>query len=160
MMILPIAKAAAGAVTATLALSSGRNMLQTFQISRAHQETTDTKAPWVPPSLHRQSDPDPVTDPTSTTVTAKSVVSDLEELSRKELVELFLSCQPPANAAEIEGEWNGVLLENNGFVLVGSNYTFVGACLLSIVLICRHTHAHSTTFYLIYLDIGIKYFDQ
>jgi hypothetical protein len=125
MMILPIAKVAAGAVTATLALSSGRNMLQTFQISRAHQETTDTKAPWVPPSLHLHlSDP----DSTSTTVKANSVVSDLEKLGRKELVELFLSCQPPANAAEIEGEWNGVLLENNGFVLVGSNYTFVGAC--------------------------------
>jgi hypothetical protein len=121
MMILPIAKAAAGAVTATLALATGRNMLQTFQISRAHQETIDTKAPWIPPSLHRHlSDP----DSTSTAVAANSVVSDLEKLTRKELVELFLTCQPPANAAEIEGEWNGVLLENNGFVLVGSNYTF------------------------------------
>jgi hypothetical protein len=120
MMILPIAKAAAGAITATLALSSGRNMLQTFQLSRAHQETTDTKAPWVPPSLHRHlTDP----DPTSTTLTANSIVSDLEELGRKELVELFLACQPPASAAEIEGEWNGVLLENNGFVLVSTNNT-------------------------------------
>jgi hypothetical protein len=127
MMILPIARAAAGAVTATLALSSGRNMLQTFQISRAHQETTDIKAPWIPPSLHRHmSDP----DPTSKTDTA-SVVSDLKELGRKELVELFLTCQPPANVSEIEGEWSGVLLENNGFVLVGSsNYTFAGACAL------------------------------
>lgn len=118
MMLLPIARVAAGAVTATLALSTGRNMLQTFRISRAHQETMDAKAPWIPPSLHRH-----LSDPTSTTVAANSVVSDLEELGRKELVEIFLSCRPPANAAEIEGEWNGVLLENNGFVLVSSNST-------------------------------------
>jgi hypothetical protein len=143
MMILPIAKAAAGAITATLALSSGRNMLQTFQLSRAHQETTDTKAPWVPPSLHRHlTDP----DPTSTTLTANSIVSDLEELGRKELVELFLACQPPTSAAEIEGEWNGVLLENNGFVLVRSNYSFGGTC-ESFIFVAMLT-THLTTFYL------------
>jgi hypothetical protein len=137
MMILPIAYAAAGAVTATLALSSGRNMLQTFQISRGYQESTDTKAPWIPPSLHRR-----MSDPTITSTTA-SVVSDLEELSRKEIVELFFTCQPPASASAIEGEWNGVLLENNGFVLVSSDHTFVGAC-ESYIFVAMIT-AHSST---------------
>jgi hypothetical protein len=147
MMILPIASAAAGAITATLALSSGRNMLQTFQISRGNQENTDTKAPWIPPSLHRH-----LSDPTITSTTA-SVVSDLEELSRKELVELFLTCQPPENISAIEGEWNGVLLENNGFVLVSSDYTFVGAGESSPCSLLTQPHS-------VYLDIGIKCFDQ
>jgi hypothetical protein len=138
MMILPIASAAAGAVTAALALSSGRNMLQTFQISRGYQETTDTKAPWIPPSLHRH-----LSDPTVSSTTS-SVVSDLEDLSRKELVELFLSCQRPENISAIEGEWNGVLLENNGFVLVSSDYTF-GRAYESYKFVAMLT-AHLTTF--------------
>jgi hypothetical protein len=117
MMIVLVARAAATAVAATLALSSSRNMLQTFQIPRAHQETMYTEVPSIPPSLHWYVQH--ASDPTST---AASVVNDLERFRREELLEIFISCQPPIDPSEIEGSWNGALLENNGFVMV--RFTF------------------------------------
>jgi hypothetical protein len=39
-------------------------------------------------------------------------VKFLESLSRKELLQIFLQSRQPSNLSEVEGEWNGHLLDN------------------------------------------------
>jgi len=129
MMILTVARAAAAAVTATLALSSGRNMVQTFQVSREHQRSRERSlSSSIPaPAIHRFS--------LDSQATTASVVKQIEQMNRKELVEVFLSCEAPTDLSEIQGEWNGVLLDNNGFVMVGSTQT-------RTLSINQHFHQH------------------
>lgn len=95
MMFVPIV--AVGAAALGLTVSSVRNMAQTFQVAKAAAPPFST---WVPPA------------------TPHEAVSQLESMKRKELLELFLSFKAPSNLSDIEGEWNGCLLENNGWILV------------------------------------------
>jgi hypothetical protein len=48
------------------------------------------------------------------------VISHLKQMSRKELLELFLQCKPPNHLDDILGSWDGILLSNN-LVLVSYN---------------------------------------
>ena len=95
MVVLPLV-AAATAVTLSLTVSSVRNMAQTYHVSRA-KELDFT---WTPPA------------------NAQEAVSRLQEMRRRELLELFLSCEAPLEISEIHGAWNGCLLENNGWIMV------------------------------------------
>lgn len=94
MLVVPIVVAAAAA-TLGLTVSSVRNMAQTFHISRHPQ---DNFCPWTPPA------------------TTHEAVSQLQSMKRKDLLQLFLSCEPPSNISDIQGEWNGCLLDNNQLV--------------------------------------------
>jgi len=94
MLLLSAAKAVAVAAVGSVALSSGRNMLQTYRISSSSSSL-------VPPPL-----PD---NPTT--------VKGLQTLSRHELLKLYLyTCQAPRDLEQLNGDWNGVLLQN-GFLL-------------------------------------------
>ena len=97
MMLVPMV--AVAAATLGLTVSSVRNMAQTYKVSRKQQEL-DHCLLWTPPA------------------NAHEAVSQLQAMKRKELLELFLSCEAPSNVSEIYGEWNGSLLENNGWILV------------------------------------------
>lgn len=94
-----IANLAAAAVTAVLAVSSGRNMIQTFNVAR--QDIGATGSIFLQP-----------TDSTET------VISKMQSMKRKDLLELYLSSRGPKDMAEIEGEWDAFLLDNQGWVLV------------------------------------------
>lgn len=88
-----VCKAATTAVIATLAISSGRNMLQTRQLCRERSSPVN--------------------------IVAKPMISvdDLQSMSRKELMQLYLhKCKAPTDLSELEGNWNGHLLANNGLV--------------------------------------------
>ena len=45
-------------------------------------------------------------------------MSHLQQLKRKELLELYLASDAPAELSTISGEWNTLLLDNNGWVMV------------------------------------------
>lgn len=55
--------------------------------------------------------------PASACISPQATVEHLESLNRKELLELFCFSKVPANLDEMEGEWNALLLENNGIVM-------------------------------------------
>eukprot|EP00563_Minutocellus_polymorphus_P011055 CAMPEP_0181070906 /NCGR_PEP_ID=MMETSP1070-20121207/27735_1 /TAXON_ID=265543 /ORGANISM="Minutocellus polymorphus, Strain NH13" /LENGTH=233 /DNA_ID=CAMNT_0023151821 /DNA_START=139 /DNA_END=836 /DNA_ORIENTATION=- len=46
------------------------------------------------------------------------IVSDLQQLRRSEFLELWMGCEaPPQNMKSVDGDWNGVLLDNNGILM-------------------------------------------
>jgi hypothetical protein len=58
-----------------------------------------------------------VTSSRSTMTSAPMTVAGLQKMNRAELIELFMhQCEAPRSIEEIEGQWNGVLLKNNGLV--------------------------------------------
>lgn len=100
MLLVPMV-AAAAAATLGLTVASVKNMAQTFQVSK----NVHNSCSWTTP-------------PTN----AHEAVSQLQTMKRRELLELFLSCEAPSNISELKGEWNGALLENNGWILVRTRY--------------------------------------
>lgn len=50
--------------------------------------------------------------------TSSEVFRDLKHMKRDEVIALFLSCPSPTDLKQIQGEWDGALLENNGLVMV------------------------------------------
>jgi hypothetical protein len=52
------------------------------------------------------------------------MVDYLQKLSREELLQLFCSCEPPADSDQLCREWNGILLNNNnlGMTSIGSQF--------------------------------------
>lgn len=93
MMLLTAAKAAAAAVAGSLAFSSGRNMLQTYSIAKKHASDPSRRI--------------------STSGDHPTTVKEIQSLPRHELLRLYLyTCEPPADLSEIDGDWNGVLLDN------------------------------------------------
>ena len=92
---------AAAAVTAVLALSSGRNVAQTINVGRQDP---------------RQSSIGDLFQPTDST---EAVVSKVQGLKRKELLELYFSSRGPTDLSELQGEWDGCLLDNQSWIMVG-----------------------------------------
>ena len=90
---------AAAAVTAVLAVSSGRNMMQTVHVGRQENHAGVGSA----------------FQPTDSTET---VISQVQAMKRKELLELYFSSRGPKEMAEIEGEWDGCLLDNQSWIMV------------------------------------------
>ena len=45
--------------------------------------------------------------------TKSGVINDLKSMKRKDLVRLFKHCDAPDDLSMIEGEWDGLLLNNN-----------------------------------------------
>lgn len=102
-----IANLAAAAVTAVLAVSSGRNVIQTINISR--QDENQQCANGILGDTG-------ILQPTDSTET---VISKVQGMKRKELLELYFCCsRGPKDLAEIEGEWDGCLLDNQSWIMV------------------------------------------
>ncbi|CAJ1966786.1 unnamed protein product [Cylindrotheca closterium] len=98
-MIVTILKVAASAATVTLAGSCGRNMLQAFEL-RNSDNLPDLSIQKLPSTDH-----------------AMKTVEDLHSLNRLELLSLFSSGEIPIDLSDIEGEWEGELLDNNGAIM-------------------------------------------
>lgn len=116
--------AAAAAITTALAGSSAINMYQTYSVTEkvSTGRGSNDAFPWElvssgSPLLREYISADGTT-PTPAQVaaekTAAEVVSDLREMPRRDLLALFLACEAPEDATAVGGEWNGLLLENNG----------------------------------------------
>ena len=98
-----------GAATAVLALASGRNMWQTYSICNAHdsqQEEQDASCLSVMDNVSSQ----------------EKVLERIQSMPRNELLELFLSSDPPTSLESINGEWNGILLNNNIVLTTVTNF--------------------------------------
>lgn len=89
---------AAAAVTAVLALSSGRNVFQTIQVGRQDSATK--------PSFFQPSD------------STEAVISKAKSMKRKDLLELYFNSRGPTDLQEIKGEWDGCLLDNQSWIMV------------------------------------------
>ena len=114
--MIPLVNLVTAAVTTVLAVSSGRNMLQTATLSRssARQEQEQQQQP-LPLSL-------PLLLPEDSTET---VVSKIKSLKRKELLQLYFHSRGPQNLNEVKGEWDGLLLDNNSWVMVRTAHVLV-----------------------------------
>jgi hypothetical protein len=113
MIVATVVRAAASAVLATLAYSSTNNMFQARRIcsSKNHQDNA---------SLQQQH------------IISVSSMEEFKSLQRKDYLALFCSaaCRCPT-MEELEGDWDGILMENNGRVMVRNRMvsnrdTFVG----------------------------------
>jgi hypothetical protein len=104
-MMITIVQAAASIVVLTLAGNTGCNMVQTVLISR-DAASIDAGSKIFP----EMSSPE-------------AAVEQLQSLKRKELVKMFTACRAPSDLSEIEGEWNGCLLDNNGLTTISNILT-------------------------------------
>jgi hypothetical protein len=110
MIVVNACKAAAVAIVGSLAYQSGRNMVQTRQICAAAADGAATAAPRLVKHAAVEGG-GPMT------------VEGLQKMNRAELIELFMrDCEAPGEIEEIEGQWNGVLLKNNGLVSLSSSF--------------------------------------
>ena len=107
-MILPTIKVAGSAVAAVLAFCSARNMIQTTRIL-----SNDVVESTVGAGMRIQ---DELAETVSSHKGLASLIDELKTLSRKEALCLFASC-PSVKLKDIEGDWNLMLLENNGIVM-------------------------------------------
>ena len=124
-----VLQAAAAAAAAILAGSSGLNMYQTYQLSSyldADRRGTLPRPPSSPPSAtlaeylppaaaagYRR----PLVALAPPEKSVDDVLRDLRSMSRSELLNLFLRCPAPRDAAAAAGEWDGTLLDNGGIVM-------------------------------------------
>ena len=111
MLVLPVLQVASSVVILTLAAGCGRNMMQTRR-HFVHGGRSN------PSSSH-----DDVSKTTSlitnlgSPLSPSSVVHNLKSMTRKNLLHIFSNSHTPLDLSEIEGEWDGCLLDNNGFVM-------------------------------------------
>mmetsp|Transcript_10854 Transcript_10854/g.16603 ORF Transcript_10854/g.16603 Transcript_10854/m.16603 type:complete len:218 (+) Transcript_10854:3-656(+) len=97
MIIVNIVRAAAVAIAA-LSGSVARNIWQTYQLS--NQEKPQLRLE-LPKEITKVDD----------------ALTKLKSMKRKELVQLYMSCDAPNDLSLIYGRWNGTLLENNGWIM-------------------------------------------
>ena len=83
-----------GAATAVLALASGRNMWQTYSICNAHDNQQQEQGASCLSVMDNVS-------------SQENVLERIQSMPRNELLELFLSSDPPTSLESINGEWNG-----------------------------------------------------
>jgi hypothetical protein len=98
-MMISAAQIAASAVVLALAGGSGRNMLQTSRVADKIPSSIDSLLPG-----HVYS-------------SQEDTVQYLQSLKRKDLLEIYASSRICSNLEEIQGEWNGVLLDNNNLLM-------------------------------------------
>lgn len=86
-------QAVASALALSLVGNISRNVYQTYSLPR--QDPSSRNLIDIP-----------------TFSSSQEGVQYLESLNRKELLNIYLQSQPPSNLSQIEGEWNGRLLDN------------------------------------------------
>lgn len=120
---MQIISALLGGTIAALGGSSGINMYQSFRIAQnqhQHQQSA--------PANSRTSSQSPILEQYISSTDGKicappnksieDIVSDLQRLRRSEFIELWMNCEAPVqNMKSVDGEWNGVLLDNNGLLM-------------------------------------------
>jgi hypothetical protein len=107
-MLIPLYQAASSMVILALAASSGRNILQTRRVMTQDQVDGDCSNK-VTRLINTFEGPSRL--PTD------DIVNQLKSMNRMELLQVFKNSQAPTSISDIEGAWDGVLLENNGFVM-------------------------------------------
>jgi hypothetical protein len=100
-MIVSAVQIAISAAVFAIAGSCGSNMLQSIQV------TNNMDLPGLN-QMHL---------PSANVESSSDMVKHLQSLNRQELLELFKASEVPADLSDIEGEWDGVLLENNGILM-------------------------------------------
>jgi succinate dehydrogenase/fumarate reductase flavoprotein subunit len=135
-MILVVAlKAAAAGIAATLAACSATNMYQTHQLLQLHTQTSSCTAA-TPASAETKAITNHDHDNNDVDCQLRSAQQTVDQLTRggdssgrRELLQLFLRSQAPT-IDDIQGEWTGILLDNNSWVLVSAvAYVRVGKSL-------------------------------
>mmetsp|Transcript_11311 Transcript_11311/g.14891 ORF Transcript_11311/g.14891 Transcript_11311/m.14891 type:complete len:247 (+) Transcript_11311:25-765(+) len=110
-MLILSAKVASSAIAAVLTFCSVRNIVQTSLIVSDGQIESS-----VVLGMEVQDRLADVVNLDTSSETPKHLLQELSGLSRKESVCLFASCSS-AKVEDVEGEWNIMLLENNGVVM-------------------------------------------
>jgi hypothetical protein len=101
-MILISIQAATSAIILALAGSSGRNMLQTYRVRNNLPVNSDSICfPEI--------------------IGPSASVEHLQTMKRKQLIELFSASKVPSDLSEVEGEWDGFLLDNGILMTSVSN---------------------------------------
>jgi len=124
---MQVVSALLGGTIAALGGSSAINMFQSFRLSeqngqhqpasvKASRRRSLQACAMVVPVLEQYMEDGKICAPSDKSV--KDIVSDLQQLRRSELMELWLACEaPPQNMKSMDGDWNGVLLDNNGMLM-------------------------------------------
>jgi hypothetical protein len=120
-MILPVARAAVTAIAASLAYNTGRNVYETIQITKSTLHPTPNSLTDGHTSVVHVAEDSPssnriLLDPVAISSMPTSVV-ELQALSRRQIINLYNNhCIVPNDLSIIDGEWQGILLNNNGLV--------------------------------------------
>jgi hypothetical protein len=135
--------AAASVATGILALSSVRNMAETISITSFEESSSSSSSSTARDvagenSLLQQYISTNRNGGTSLSVpqgkTSSSIVEDLKQMKRKELLALFLLCDAPGAEKDVIGSWDGTLLNNNS-VLVSDNVVRQGLGYISFLIV-------------------------
>ena len=98
MLLVGIAQSITAAVVASLTFHSCRNMLETYQVARSSNLISAAEEDFVVPST----------------------IQRLQSLQRSQLLKLYVNdCTIPDEKkceSIIDGDWDGILLPNNGLV--------------------------------------------
>jgi hypothetical protein len=119
-MIVQAAKVAASGVILILASQCARNMIQTARIAAsASSSASPTPLPEnsLPSITLDTVDVDDSKDTADCMDDPPRAVRYLQSLTRPQLLELFASSTPPHDLSVLNGEWNGLLLDNNGKIM-------------------------------------------
>jgi hypothetical protein len=136
-VVVNTAVAAAGAfVVLTLASQCGRNMIQTYRIINSHSNSNNNSNQQLPNIIATanllslpSNDADDVdvdvdvdnNDEDYAGEEVEKIIEQIKKLNREQLLQLFINdCVAPNNKsdeAEICGEWNGCLLDNNSKIM-------------------------------------------
>ena len=122
MVAISVTAAAASFATGLLTFSSVRNMAETISIT-SREEPTVREAVDESSLLRQYTSPEAAGDTILSIPKGKlssSIVEDLKQMKRKELLTLFLLCDAPEAEKDVLGSWDGTLLNNNS-VLVSRN---------------------------------------
>ena len=144
MIIAQVAQIATG----VLAFCSARNIIETVSIvntvTNDGGSIANARLPDISGGILQQ-----YLNPTSSEIqVAKSkstddIVNDLSQMKRKELLTLFLLCEAPKQRADLEGSWEGILLDNN-YVLVSAALLFLyyidAAAFLFLIFFSQQLH--------------------
>ena len=129
MIVGVVLKAAAAGIAATLAACSATNMYQTHTLLQLHTQTSSRPAA-VPASAETKvaTDYDTNNGADCQLRSAQQIVDRLTRVGdssgRRELLQLFLRSQAPS-IDDIQGEWTGILLDNNSWVMVSAVVAYV-----------------------------------
>lgn len=112
---MQIISALLGGTIAALGGSSGINMYQSFRIAQNQPANSRTGESPILEQYISFTDGKVCAPPNKS---VDDIVSDLQRLRRSEFIELWMSCEAPAqNMKTVDGDWNGVLLDNNGLLM-------------------------------------------
>jgi hypothetical protein len=119
-MIASLFQTAVAGIVAVLATSSASNMLQTSRLLQQYQQLQQEQQQ----KKHDNMDSTRICPSTAaqlkryySSLPTKDVVRELQLTKRENLLSLFLSCEAPI-VDDIVGEWNGILLDNNHWIMV------------------------------------------